>query len=440
MSQHLLCGAAKNSITPDENLLPYLFGLMDIKYSRVHDELYVRVIYLENGDGKALLVSYDLDKAPYPDEWVVELSEITGVAQENILYAAIHTHSAPITGYRPFEPKSDVTKKDLEVQKAVKKYEAFVKECLLETAKAALASKRSAKIGYGMEDCFININRVVQYTSKNEDGLVLQECGQGANGNRPVDHAVYVLKIVDLEGKPIGFFINYAVHCVVMFRNDTGNGTSVISGDIGGNVSQRIEAETPGSIAIWSSGVAGDVNPVMMTQILYADPKTGEMKESLIKYFNNSSILLDAMVGHHLTVIRKVICKINCDQEDPKIAASVEWSLTPTRGEESGPYKIRMHLIIIGEMAIMGINGELYSSHGFKIKEASPLKNTVIVNHDSSLLQENPGYILDDETIYFCEVAGKISIPGRNFRGRPRTIAESLMNHTRSMFAGLLSG
>lgn len=140
MANHLLFGAAKSLITPDPKDFDHLFDLAEHKFSRIHDELYVRCMYFENGENKALLVSFDLDKAPYPVEWVREISMTSGVPEVNILYIGIHTHSVPVTGYRPFEPYHDVSKKPKEVRRTFAKYEAFVRERLLETVKAAQGS------------------------------------------------------------------------------------------------------------------------------------------------------------------------------------------------------------------------------------------------------------------------------------------------------------
>ena len=103
MNNKLYCGAAKVNITPSEELLPWMFGLMDRHYCKIHDELYLRVMALQSGETKALLVVYDLDKATNPEEWTKLIEEETGVPADNILYFAIHTHTAPLTGYRPFE-------------------------------------------------------------------------------------------------------------------------------------------------------------------------------------------------------------------------------------------------------------------------------------------------------------------------------------------------
>jgi hypothetical protein len=67
------------------------------------------------------------------------------------------------------------------------------------------------------------------------------------------------------------------------------------------------------------------------------------------------------------------------------------------------------------------------------------VKNTIVVNHDSSLVLDNPAYVYDDETIAWWENAGKCTIPGRtDFRGTAGTIEESLVKTTKRLFEHIL--
>lgn len=450
MRKQLFCGASKRPITPGEDLLPYMMGLGGAVFGKIQDELYVRVIVFGNEENKAMLVSFDLDKAPYPEEYLKLLQEKTGIHEKNILFFAIHTHTAPLTGYRPFEPKHDISGKPPRVQKAIRDYEAYVKEQMVLAAMEANESARPARMGYRYGSSYININRCQDYTITDLKGRSYTECGVGANGAGPVDHTAFVMKIEDMEGRPIAFFMNYAVHCVAMFLNNAGDGKSGISSDIGGNVSQYMEKRFEGAVAVWSSGAAGDINPIMMTQTIYPDANTGEPVGQCVKSLEDSQIILNAMAGRHFADVLQIVRNIKCDEAEVEIGAEVEWSRTPacanslkcgeTSEIEGKSYGIRMHLLRIGQVALMGINGELYTTLGQKIREVSPMKNTIIVNHECSLLLDNPGYILDDETIYRCQAGEGGRIPVNGFCGCPDTIAASLKNHTKIMFERVLCG
>jgi hypothetical protein len=77
----------------------------------------------------------------------------------------------------------------------------------------------------------------------------------------------------------------------------------------------------------------------------------------------------------------------------------IEMSETPGLDGENvvyeGLYKVRMQTLRIGDVALLGVSGELYDSFGKLIREISPLKDTVIVTHCAFgvVISE---YILDD--------------------------------------------
>lgn len=443
MSEQLYCGAGKEKITPSVDQLPNMHGLARQLFADILDDLYVRVILLKSGEDSVMIVSFDLDKAPYPGEFTEELSRISGVPQENILFFGIHTHTVPVIGYRPFEPMHDITKRPAEEQRVVKIYEEFVRKQMLKAATAAIENLRPARMGYGHGNSYINANRCCDYHMEGPDGRQLTIFETSACAGGPVSRDAFVMRIEDLQGKPIAFFMNYAVHCVVMFLNDRGDGKSCISSDLGGNVSVNIEKKFPGTVAVWSSGAAGDINPVLSTQGAYPDPVTGEPVMGPLRNLSVSREFLKRMTGRHLADLMNIIRDIDCREERVRLGAIVDYVQVPASDEvlekedceiSQTPYRVRMHLVRIGDVALMGINGELYTSLGEAIKEASPLKNTVIINHDASLMLDNPGYILDDATVERCRKADILRIPHNGFRALPGYLENELRKKTTDMF------
>ena len=393
MEKKLLCGAAKRCITPPETLLPRLYGLMGRKFCTVLDDIYLRVIAFSDGENRALIVGFDLDKAPRPEENLRALAEATGVGEENILYFGIHTHTAPLCGPRPpFEqPKDDDT------AAATAEYERFVQERLLDAAKEAVSSLQPARIGTGRGESYLNVNRNQHYFVKAADGKEYDLMGLGADPLGEVDHSVFVLKIESLAGEPIALFVNYAMHNVVMICNEpNGDGLVGISADVGGNVSRCLE-EQFGGVAVWSSGAAGDVNPIMMNQYYYPDPATGVQREEKIHDAQAAQAMLKIMVGRHVEDIKGVLRTLRCDTDAAAVGGSVAWSETETEGDNP-PWKIRLQALKLGDLGFMGIGGELYTTLGRAIRESSPMTDTVVINHNVSLLHDS-GYILDDAAL-----------------------------------------
>lgn len=415
MSKSLYCGAGKANITPPAELIPLLPGLMNARFSGiVYDELFVRTIAFRSEESTVLFISFDLDKAPNPAESLAAISEKTGIPKKNILFFGVHTHTAPVTSVRPYEQKNSRTSQSAEVQSAMNAYESLVHERMLDAVKAAIDSLEPAKIGWSTGESYINVNRNQDYAVEQPDGSVHHCCSLGVNPTGPVDHTLFVLKAENYEGKPIAFFVNYAVHCCVMISNNSdGSGKVGISGDLAGATSQLME-EKYGAVSMWSSGAAGDINPIMMNQYQYPDPKTGAAMEFQVPSAETALAMLKLLSTRHMADIASVVRKIHCDTTESAITAAEGVCCTP--GKNSQTYDVNLHPIAIGDLVFCGIGGELYTTLGWAMQKVSPAAHTCIINHDASLLYPSD-YILDDDTIAHC----KNNLPGHFIPGYSRS-------------------
>jgi hypothetical protein len=416
----------------------------------VIDQLYLRVIALSDGSQRAMIISFDLDKAPNPALWLPKLEEHTGVPAANITYLGTHTHSAPFTTFRPRErTREKITPVQ---QQATVAYEDFVFQQLMAAVDEAWAALRPARMGFGTGESYINVNRNEEYLCEVE-GQLWGVAFEGQRPEVPVDRTLFVLKIEEESGAPIAFFVNYPVHCCVMFLNRYDQqGSMGISGDIAGTVSQYMEEKFPGSVAVWSSGAAGDVDPVITNEMRYPDPKDGNRKVYMLPDWQTIYQLMIFQAARHFADIQKVLRGIQTTTDDVTLSGAVCWSETPayasntpffstalpTEGEGE-PYRIRMHLLRIGEVALCGIGGELYNGLGKLLKEQAALPNTVIINHEASLIQD-AGYILDDDTLARVRRVTPIRgmIPGFGTVSKAGYVGPSLVAHLQELFDQVL--
>jgi hypothetical protein len=444
MAEKLFCGTGKVKITPPEELLPYMFGLIGQRYGKVHDDIFVRALCFKSGDKKALIVDFDLDKAPYPAEWTAEIEKATGIPADNILFLAIHTHTAPLTGYRPFEGPNFIERKPPEIQAKVKEYESFLFDRMMEAVNMA-QELQPAKFGYAKGESHIGVNRCQVYHVKGENGEEYPKLGIGSDSSKICDPTLLVMKVENAEtGAPIAVVTNYSVHCVAIFQNDYGEGKAVLSGDIGGNTEQNIEREFPGAVALWTSAPAGDINPVQMIQTIYPDYETGEDVEIHVKGEDALEGTLKAMVGRHTSDIFHVLRQVKCTIDEAEIKTGVQWTETMAsttdfiknggEPEYNNKYEIRLQRLQVGNLAFVGADGELYTSLGHAIKEASPVEDTFVINHNWSMLINNPGYVLDDPTLKLVTESHGGGVPGGKIYTAPGAVKEILIEGTKKLF------
>lgn len=395
----LYCGVSKVRITPPEELLPSLYGLMRSHFVSVTDDLFVRLMIISNEEAKAVFVSWDLDKAPNPETYVPLLSEKLDVPEDNILFFGIHTHTAPSHSARLNDGPNARHLQTEELQKGTLQFEELLKEKMLLAADEAQESFKEVTVGWGLGKSYVGENRVQDYYIEQEDGSVIRETALGSNPEGPYDPTLFVMRLDGTDGNPVAFLVNHAVHaCIMIINNHDGNGGVGISADLPGQVSTLLEEKYPGCVALWSSGAAGDINPRMMNQYNYADPMTGKAVETRDYHTDEPARLMLLMLSRRqFADVLMTNRSISCDSSFADIVSCTQTvSLNLPALDE--PYQIRLRAIRIGEVIFCGVSGELYGSLGRELQGISPAKHTVIINHECSLMY-NSGYIFDDDAL-----------------------------------------
>lgn len=303
--------------------------------------------------------------------------EHTGIAEERIMVSATHTHTGgPVKD--GFAGKLD---------------EAYTRFLSLQAADAAILayrSRREARIGFGRgHEAEIAFNR--RFFMK--DGSVRTNPGIGNpdidRPEGPIDPEVLVVRIDDANGRPIGVISNYALHL------DTVGG-SLNSGDYAGEIS-RIVKRTLGSdvVSLFLLGACGNINHV---------DTSGRIPRRADHYLFLGQVLAGEIL--------KVHAKINTSQTGrPDVRQTVfpldyrvpteeqlEWARGIRRqeaagkvdaamanqlfslAEDGGPTRrdIEIQTIRLGELAIVGVPGELFVEFGLQLKAASPFPFTLI--------------------------------------------------------------
>ncbi|MDO4546805.1 MAG: hypothetical protein Q4D04_01765 [Clostridia bacterium] len=384
----LLVAAAVRDVTPtiENGLLPIPgIGRDAGPIVDVIDPLRTRVIALQSGDSTALIVCTETGKGPTGWQFAKALSEHTGVPVEAIFYTTTHSHSAP-------ELKTEITLEPVEGEEVDNKtlWGRYVLEQMCSAADEALANLKPATAGIGYSESYINTNRNRTYISR-ADGTTYRELGYNPTGIS--DKTLVVVRFDDLDGNPIAYIVNYPVHAVTMIANTYFDGQTGVSSDIPGHVSTLLEEQNPGSVAVWTSGAAGDQNPIASNQVMYPDPETGD----LVTEYTGEVKIMEYLANIHYADILTAIESIAPVAADDVAFAEGITSIPNEEGSEEAEFALHLKVLRIGDIAFVGSPAELYTSIGMYMKENSIIENTIVVNHTWTQEEAYNGYVLDDD-------------------------------------------
>jgi hypothetical protein len=380
-------GAAKVDMTPDKNALPQ-------GYHSIRDNLFCRAVVIENRETSAALISVDwgmVSDASF-DKWTKEIEKTTGIPALNIFISPSHTHAAPFGEV--------LENADTAVIEAVKK---------------AKADLQPARMSYSTGLCYLNINRDVI-------DPVTRLWSQGPNYDGPSDKTVAVIKFESLSGEPLAVYYNYAMHANTMFMSN------VISADFPGETSKYVEEYYDNKIvALFSSGAAGDQNPVSIRPMTDVGRKRMESLLASGKDLNEAMMMgggtdvkidekvmirqsqmiasLGQILGEEVLRVMELpqradsVIRIHTSQQTVTCPGR-ERTNTGREGAagtyvDGDPVHIKLSLLRLGNIALTGVNAELYDVIGERIKKESPLNNTIVATITNGA--SDSGYIPSDD-------------------------------------------
>ena len=381
-------GAARVDVTPAK---------LPANFRGVLDRIYARAIVIENGQTRAALVSIDAGalRTDAFERIATQAGQLLGIPRAQLLVTATHTHSVPFT------------------------MGAETEAGIIEALRQAAARLQPARIGWGTGASFINVNR-------DRIDPQTRRWWEGPNRDGDTDRTVAVLRFETPAGKPIAVYYNYAVHAVLTGTLD------LVSGDIPGAASRYIEDSLGGdAVALWSSGAAGDQNPVYFNQtyelreiriadyatrgedIRNAMPPGGQgMDRSkprvklLEQQQQQMTLSMGQMLGEEvLHVLRE---SLSAPLADATLrGATSELRCPGRRRTDSGragfpgtyvdaeDLTIRLGVLRLGDVQIAAVDGEVYSAIAQRLKRESPFARTMMATLTNGFAPT--GYIPTDE-------------------------------------------
>jgi hypothetical protein len=361
----LRAGAARVEITPAKNARLQIAGYDEPTQIQegVHDPLHIRALVLDDGKERAAIVACEILFITNL-LWQTatrQVAEQAGIRPENLMLMAVHTHGAPVL------ETTDGHKTVLTP------YATRVVDAIVEAVRQASGQLRPARTGFGAGRANVNINRRARMA---DGGYWL-----GYNPDGPSDKTVGVLRVEDLSGRPIAVLINYAVHGVVM-----GPGNRQITADLPGATSRYVEQHLGDAVvALWTSGAAGDQNPIHMNLDSDFEPVAAVgilLGEEVLKVVQTIRTVEPRYIH---TQQREVTCPGQRVTPGPLPRKTYEFL-------DADPVPIRLSVLMIGHTAVTGVSGEVLTRVWERLKGQSPFAHLLMV----TLCNGYSGYLPDD--------------------------------------------
>ena len=384
----LKAGAAKVDVTPAASELPK-------NYESIFDHLYSRAIVVDNGVTSAALIT--VDAGAVPDQiWqsvTRQVEKDLGIPAANVLLTATHTHSAPQ------QPAPDYAQK------------------IVESVRLAKQRLTPARIGYGTGVSYINVNRnIIDPKTK--------RWWEGPNYDGPSDKTVAVIKFESVTGEPIAVYYNYAMHAVIVGQLDQ------VSADVPGTASKYIEDSLDDKVvALWSSGAAGDQNPIYFQQTFdlrdirtkdYAKrgidisnsmPPGGQglnkSDPAVIKLMNQQKQMIQSMGQFLGEEVLHVMRGMERSESNVRLYGNQKTISCPGRErtdsgragfpgayKDAAPVEIRLGLLKMGDIVIGAVNAEVFNLIAQRLKKESPYTRTMMATLTNGMARS--GYIPND--------------------------------------------
>jgi len=348
----------------------------------IHDPLKAQVLQIQVQDSSALIVTMDLlaIQEQFSQKVRAAISRESGVAENRIMLTCSHTHSGPqgfnlddvILQESPDENLQEIT---------LRKLAGASREVggLLQPVKLSLGYADGGKAGLNRNDALNGLS----------------------------DQQVTVLRVDDLNGKPIAVLYNYGCHPTVM-----GSDNFLISADYPGAVRRCLSGIYPGTVFHFANGSAGDVSTRFTRRSASFDEveRIGRIVAGAVLQAMNTAepIEVDAIDDRWADVdlplkefptiqeanelIQSLRAELVEKQKANAPAAEMRKIVTKAEGAEILLQQIqqfegvkslpaRLQQLRIGPLSLVGVPGEPFSKTFLDIKERTHPQNIMLIGY-----------------------------------------------------------
>lgn len=390
-------GCAEIDITPNIPILLGGYGARDKPGLGIAQPLKARSFFFDCGDRQLGLITAEivLLSKEQADRVREEASRITGIPAGKIIVACSHTHSGPATR----NPASLSGNKIEGFEGPDRDYLDFLVKSLAGSLLMAKEDLEEVRMGTASAE--------VENVGKNR-----------RNPDLPVDNQLTVLAFAGEDGSLKAVLFNYACHPTVL-----GPDNLLVSPDFPGAAVEVVKKIYPGAKAAFINGAAGDIS----TRFTRREQSFAEVKRlgtilggqvvSLVAQMDFVEVSNQQVDGCSLKIdvdfkefppieeleneIQRSKEELACLEKEGAEHARIRIAQTALQGAqiqkliserlEELEKKAEINIWRLGPVGLVSIPGELFSALGQKIKDNSPVGDTLVIGYANGHL----GYIPD---------------------------------------------
>ncbi|MFZ2060738.1 MAG: neutral/alkaline non-lysosomal ceramidase N-terminal domain-containing protein [Candidatus Binatus sp.] len=412
----LYVGAARVKLDPPAGLAMLGYGNRVGRNTGVHDDLAAQALVLSDGANKVAIAGVDVLAvgARIADDIRERVAAKTGIPADSILVCATHTHSAP--AFNIFAtPRADAKPaegRNLEWERALPEKIASAIIQANENLEPATLRAAASQFNLGINRRLMRPHRQIQLA---------------ANRSGPADAEVSALGAYRANGTPIAFLMNYPCHGVVLCEDNL-----LYSRDWPGFAMDEIEsaaatAGSPRPISIFIQGATGNIDPRSRGNFEVAEHHGRAMGRGAFDALRHAPSITDARIAARRIALNLKLKDFSADLSVARACADQTLaSLDNHRGGDGYQLKrLRDHhaqsqaalaalealeeqnrrdrrvdmtrrelatamtLVTVGNLAIVGIPGELFVELGLAIRANPHFARTFVAGYCNDLI----GYI-----------------------------------------------
>lgn len=377
--KRLFAGAGTAHIIFPKELFPHE------GFCGIHDDPAARVLLLDCGEKTAIvcleLVMLDRDDIATAKQLICDAA---GIKLENIW---VHVTHAITTPHAPHAPRG-MGGVELEISEEEKKtlndkialFRGAVMAAIQDAAQKAAADLRAATMGLGTCQCAVNVNR---------DVATPHGWWINFDPNGPSNHTATLLRFDDEQGKPIAALISYGLKPCAIDNSEMEKNTRLVSSDVPGLACTILE-EQLGAPVLFAMSAAGDQVP--LEQAWYDVVEDDGTVRKIDNGVQAGLEIVDRLGRRMAQDIAPTISAISCDQSAPDIRLAdggIEWpgkgrgKMVPTKTPdyaEKGTERVGAEVMVIGDVALIGVKPELCAATEAQLQAASPFAHTLVVS------------------------------------------------------------